>query len=156
MAETVKEKTLEKQIVVFSLAGKEYGLPVEYVTSIERVTAITRVPNVRSYIKGVINLRGIIVPVIDLRRRFAFEETPYTAHTRILIIAFSDITVGLVVDAAKDVIKINSTDIEEQPDVIGVEKKDFINGVVHTGNRLIILLDLPQILELAGADDDGV
>lgn len=156
MAQQLEENKISQtgQIVVFSLAGKEYGLPVEYVTSIEKVTAITRVPNVKRYIKGVINLRGIIVPVLDLRTRFGFTESPFTEQTRILIISIAGIIAGLIVDAATDLLHITDADIEEQPDVIGVEKQDFIHGVVYLQDRLIMLLDLQHILELAGVAEN--
>ena len=145
--------TLAGEIVVFTVAGKEYGLPVEYVTSIEKVNAITRVPNVKPYIKGVMNLRGIIVPVLDLRCRYALEETPISEKTRILIIDYEGIIAGFIVDAANDVLKFTTAEFEEQPEVLGMKSQNFIEGVVHHQDRLIILLDLRQILELTGDAD---
>ncbi len=154
LVENKRVNVQEEEIVVFSLAGKEYGINVKYVTSIEKITFITRVPNTKPYIKGVMNLRGIIVPIIDLRTRFGLEETHYTEKSRILIISFEDITVGLIVDAANDVIKITESNVEAQPEVIGVEKQNYIQGVVHLQDRLIILLHLHKILNLSGEHDE--
>ena len=92
--------------------------------------------------KGVINLRGIVTPIIDLRKRFGLEETEYNDSTRVIIVAFDDIEVGLIVDAANDVIDIIEGDIEPSPEMVGIESDEFVKGVVKVDNRLLILLDL--------------
>src|SRR5690625_6453151 len=87
-----------KKIIVFQLGKEEYAVPVEQVGSIERMQAITRVPQTASFIKGVINLRGVVTPVLDLRTRFEMEEIDYDDATRIIIVYFENIEVGLIVD----------------------------------------------------------
>ena len=87
-----------------------------------------------------------MTPIIDLRKRFGLEETEYTDSTRVIIVAFDDIEVGLIVDAANDVIDIIEDDIEPSPEMVGVESDEFVKGVVKVDNRLLILLDLEKIL----------
>ena len=96
----------DMKLIVFQLSGKEYGIPVHLVHGIEKVQHITRVPGAAPFVKGVINLRGVVTPIIDLRKRFGMEESPYTEATRVIIVAVEDIEVGLVVDTANDVIDI--------------------------------------------------
>lgn len=143
MSSSVANK--EMKLVVFSLNNKEYALNVQFVRSIEKMMHITRVPNVEYYIKGVINLRGVITPVIDLRSLFQIEENPNPENTIILIVSLDDKEIGLIVDEANDVINIKEDDIEPQPDVIGNEKQQFIEGVIQQGERLLILLKLENI-----------
>lgn len=90
----------------------------------------TRVPHVPNYIKGVINLRGVIIPIIDLRTRFQVEAAEYNQNTRIIIVSMADKEVGLIVDEANDVMNIDMDTIESQPDVIGTERQIYIAGVV--------------------------
>ncbi len=138
----------EMKVVVFSLDNKEYALDVEHVVSIERMQKFTRVPHVPPYIKGVINLRGVIIPIIDLRIRMGMEEVPYDHHSRIIIVEMDNKEVGLIVDAANDVMNIQVEHIESQPDIIGKNKQDYIMGVLRYNNRLLILLKLEQVLNL--------
>lgn len=143
MAETL---TADIKVIVFRLKDKEYAIPVNHVVAIEKVQHITRVPNTSPFVKGVINLRGVVTPIIDLRRRFEIEEEAYTESTRVIIVALSDMEVGLIVDAANDVIDIKESDIEPSPEVIGVKEAEYISGVVKVGKRLLILLDLEKVL----------
>ncbi|MFB9987663.1 chemotaxis protein CheW [Bacillus benzoevorans] len=137
----------EIKLIVFKLNGKDYGIPVNDVYGIEKVQHITRVPGTAVFIKGVINLRGIVTPVIDLRKRFCMEECPYSDETRIIIVAHNDIEVGLIVDAANDVIDINEDSIEPSPEVGDYEEDDSISGVVKLEKRLLILIDLEKVLD---------
>lgn len=134
------------KVIVFQLKEKEYAIPVSQVTAIEKVLHITRVPNAVRYVKGVINLRGVVTPIIDLRARFDIEEEPYNEGTRIIIVSLDDLEVGLVVDAANDVLDIPNENIEPQPEVVGTEEAEFITGVAKLDKRLLILLDLEKIL----------
>lgn len=134
------------KVIVFQLKQKEYAIPVHQIQSIEKVLHITRVPNTVHYVKGVINLRGVVTPIIDLRARFELEEEPYTESTRIIIVVLEDLEVGFIVDAANDVIDIPSHHIEPQPDVVGVEEAEFITGVAKINKRLLIIVDLEKIL----------
>jgi len=144
----VQTEANEQKVVVFSLNKKEYALDVQHVVSIEKMQYFTRVPHVPNYIKGVINLRGVIIPIIDLRTRFQVEAAEYNQNTRIIITSLADKEVGLIVDEANDVMNIDMDTIEFQPDVIGTEKQNYIAGVVKIEDRLLILLKLEKILNL--------
>src|SRR3954467_3327313 len=97
----------EIKVIVFALAHEQYGVEVEKVRTIERMLPMTRVPKTPDFVKGVINLRGVVTPVIDLRGRFGFEQNEYTDNTRIIIVAAGDIEAGLIVDSANDVIDVD-------------------------------------------------
>ena len=140
------EEVMYKKVVVFQLKDKEYAIPVERVKAIEKVLHITRVPNATNYIKGVINLRGVVTPIIDLRARFELAEQEYTESTRIIIVSVDEMEVGLIVEAANDVIDIPIENIEPQPDVVGTDEAEFITGVAKINKRLLILIDLEKVL----------
>ncbi|MBM7603301.1 purine-binding chemotaxis protein CheW [Metabacillus crassostreae] len=135
------------KVIVFQLKDEEYGIPVEQVRSIEKVQHITRVPKTSSYIKGVINLRGVVTPIIDLRRRFDLEEVENSDSTRMIIVSREDIEVGFIVDAANDVIDINQDLIEPAPEVVGSVQAEYIQGVAKLDKRLIVMIDLAQVLK---------
>lgn len=135
-----------RKVIVFQLGEEEYAVPVEQVGSIERLLKITRVPRAASFVKGVINLRGVVTPIINLRSRFGMEETEYTDQTRIIIINIDDIDVGLIVDVANDVIDVEPESIEPTPEVIGAVDVNYIDGVVNLEKRLLILLNLQKVL----------
>ncbi|MDZ5711742.1 chemotaxis protein CheW [Jeotgalibacillus haloalkalitolerans] len=137
------------KVIVFQLVNKEYAVPVHNVQSIEKVMHITRVPGVPAYVRGVINLRGVVTPIIDLRKRFSLEEAEESEHTRIIIITVNGLEVGLVVDAANDVLDLSTDSIEPQPNVVGSIENDFISGVAKIDRRLLILLQLDKVLENA-------
>lgn len=136
----------ELKIIVFQLTEKEYAIPVDQVLSIEKCQHITRVPGVAPTIKGVINLRGVVTPIIDLRKRFGLENGVYTDQTRIIITVIEEFEVGLIVDAANDVLDIQRDAIEPPPEIAGENETDYIKGVVKLGKRLLILLDLEKVL----------
>ena len=135
-----------QKAVIFAIDEKEYAINVGLVLSIERILPMTRVPNVPDYIKGVINLRGKIVPIMDLRLRLSMQEAPYTEESRIIILNVEGKELGFIVDKALDVIDFSDEDIEDQPKVSGTQKEEFIKGVFRLGERLIILLDIDVIL----------
>lgn len=143
MAETIVS---EFKIIAFQLKDKEYAIPVEQVRSIEKIQHITRVPGVAPHIKGVINLRGLVTPIIDLRNKFRLGDADYSEHSRIIIAVLEQLEVGLIVDAANDVLDIQLDEIEPPPEIIGGTEAEYINGVVKAGNRLLILLDLEKVL----------
>lgn len=113
------ETVTEKKVIVFQLKDEEFAVSVQQIGSIERIQTITRVPNTAHFVKGVINLRGVVTPIIDLRSRLGIEEAEYTESTRIIIVNLEDMEVGLIVDAANDVIDISTETIEPAPEVIG-------------------------------------
>ncbi|CAM3357867.1 chemotaxis protein CheW [Marinicrinis lubricantis] len=138
---------LELKVIVFALGEEEYGVEVDKVQTIERMTPLTRVPKTPDFIKGVINLRGVVVPVIDLRGRFQLPEAEYTDSTRIIIVQVNDIQVGLIVDSANDVIDVSSDKIEAAPEVVGGIRAKYLRGVAKLDNgKLLIMLNLDQVL----------
>lgn len=137
----------ELKVIVFQLGEEEYGVEVDKVRTIERMLPMTRVPKTPAFVKGVINLRGVVTPVIDLRGRFGIEEAAYTESTRIVIVAYGDLEVGMIVDAANDVMDVNSDHIEDPPEVVGGIKAKYLRGVAKVGeDRLLILLNLEEVL----------
>ncbi|MBM7571841.1 chemotaxis protein CheW [Aquibacillus albus] len=136
----------EMKAIVFQLKDEEYAISVHQVGSIERMQHITRVPQTADFVKGVINLRGVVTPIIDLRKRFSIEESPFTDSTRIIIVYMDNMEVGLVVDAAYDVIDIPTEAIEPPPEVIGTVDVDYIDGVAKLDSRLLILLNMEKVL----------
>ncbi len=141
-----ENELLENKIIVYQIENEEYAISVQHVGSIERVLPITRVPGTPDYVKGVINLRGVVTPVIDLKKRFYNKETNFTEQTRIIIVSIEEITIGLIVDSANDVIDIDKDLIEPAPEAIGSRVVDYISGVIKLDKRLFILLDLEKVL----------
>ena len=134
------------KVIVFQLADKEYAIPVSHVQGIEKLMHITRVPKTPYFVKGVINLRGVVTPIIDLRERFALPISSNEETTRIIIVMLDNMDVGFVVDSANDVLDIPIESIGQQPEVVGSLEEEFISGVVKLDNRLLILLHLDKIL----------
>ncbi|GAB6988935.1 chemotaxis protein CheW [Paenibacillus pini] len=138
----------ELKVIVFKLGNEEYGIEVEKVQTIERMLPITRVPKTYTFVRGVINLRGVVIPVIDLRGRFNLPEGEYTDQTRIIIVAVNEMEVGFIVDSANDVIDLNTDRIESPPEVVGGIKAKYLDGVAKIGDdRLLIMLNLAEVLK---------
>ncbi|MBB3125903.1 purine-binding chemotaxis protein CheW [Paenibacillus rhizosphaerae] len=136
------------KVIVFKLGSEEYGIEVDKVQTIERMLPITRVPKTYTFVKGVINLRGVVIPVIDLRGRFGLPETEYTDQTRIIIVVVGEMEVGFIVDSANDVIDLNRDRIETPPEVVGGIKARYLDGVAKIGDdRLLIMLNLSEVLK---------
>ncbi|AOC91057.1 chemotaxis protein CheW [Bacillus amyloliquefaciens] len=143
---TAEIKTGEKMIV-FMINGKEYAISVSQVKSIEKWQKPTRVPGVESYIRGVINLRGVITPVLDLRKRLNQPEQDITEETRIIIISYRDADVGWVVDEANDVITVHENEIESAPESQTKEADVWIKQIVKQDNRLLNIIDAHAVLD---------
>ncbi|QOY34493.1 chemotaxis protein CheW [Anaerobacillus isosaccharinicus] len=136
----------EIKVIVFQLKDEEYGVEVHQVKSIERMQHITRVPRTTDFVKGVINLRGVVTPIIELRNRFGIEQIETTDSTRIIIVAVGNMEVGLIVDAANDVVDIPTDLVEPPPQVVGGIEADYLRGVAKMEKRLLILLNLDKVL----------
>ena len=137
----------ELKVIVFALNHEEYGIEVDKVQTIERLSPITRVPKTPAFIKGVINLRGAVVPVIDLRGRFNLEETEMNENSRIIVVAVNDIEVGFIVDSANDVIDIDTDQIDSPPEIVGGIRAKYLHGIAKLGEgRLLIMLNLNEVL----------
>lgn len=137
----------ELKVIVFALGDEEYGVEVDKVRTIERMQPLTRVPKTPAFIKGVINLRGVVTPVIDLRGRFQLPESDYTENSRIIIVGVGDLEVGMIVDAASDVIDVNTDEIEDPPEIVGGIKAKYLRGVAKVSDqRLLVMLNLEEVL----------
>ncbi len=141
-----KNAVSEIKVIVFRLLNEEYGVDVNQVLSIERMEHITRVPKTADFVRGVINLRGVVTPIIDLRSRFGIEAASYTDSTRIIIVSVEGVEVGLIVDSANDVIDIPIEAIEPAPEVVGGIEAEYLHGVAKLNKRLLILLNLNKVL----------
>jgi purine-binding chemotaxis protein CheW len=134
------------QYLTFSLGQEEYGVEILKVQEIKGYSAITPIPNTPVYLKGVMNLRGNIIPVVDLRSKLAMAEAPYNQFTVIVVVTVGSKTIGLVVDAVSDVLSIPKTDIQETPDFGAQVDAGFISGMAKAGDRLVVLLDIERVL----------
>jgi purine-binding chemotaxis protein CheW len=134
------------QIVSFRLASEEYGVDISQVQEIIRMVEITHVPRAPRFMEGVINLRGQLIPIIDLRTRFAMTRAEHTKSTRIIVTEIGTKKVGIIVDSVSEVINIPLEQVEDAPDMIAGVGTEYIQGVGKVGERLIILLDLTMVI----------
>lgn len=135
-----------RQFVEFKLGDEKYGVDILQVKTIERMMPITRVPKAPSFVEGVINLRGEIVPVIDLKKRFDLPEGKITENTRIIIVTVKDLTVGMIVDSSTEVIQLPQDEIEDAPAITSGIDSDYLEGVGKINDELLILLNLAKVL----------
>ncbi|CUH96110.1 hypothetical protein P22_2198 [Propionispora sp. 2/2-37] len=152
-AENVEPNTAylsnEVQMVAFKLGREEYGIDILQVQEIKKMTDITRVPHTPDYIKGVMNLRGSVLPVIDLKTRLGLMDQEYTDDTRIIIVKVDEIAVGMIVDAVSEVLAISQEQIEAPQESVGGVSTDYLSGVGKMENRLLILLNLEAIIGMS-------
>lgn len=140
----------DEHLVVFTLGEELYGVTIQTVESIIKIQAITEVPRTAPYVLGVTNLRGTVVPVLDLRKRFNLEFIETTANTRIIIINTEGSKVGIVVDEVTEVLKVSQNAIQPPPPMATSVDSAFINGIAKINNKLVILLDLVKVLDSSG------
>lgn len=133
-------------LVVFELAGDSYGVEIAAVNTIIRMENVTEIPRTPSFVEGVINLRGSIIPVIDLRKRFGLVAGEYTKASRIAVVESKGQLVGLIVDAVTETLRLPQDSIEQTPSVANSADSDFVRGVGKLEDRLVVLLDLEKIL----------
>ncbi len=136
------------QLVVFSIGKELYGVGIEAVHEIVKVPDITEVPDAPAFLEGVINLRGKIVPVVDLRKRMKLDSRERTKSSRVLITENESRLVGLLVDAVSEVLKIQPESVDAPPEMISSIGVQYITGVAKVEGRLIILLDLKKVLSV--------
>lgn len=147
------EKGTQK-FILFALGENIYGVPIEQVVSIVRPEALTRVPDAPCFVEGVMNFRGTIVPVIDVRKRFGMETAAPTKDSRVIVVVSGDLTVGMLVDTAREVVEYDSEHIEATPDIIGGLDAAFISGIASMeDDRLLILLNLENVLNHQDVND---
>ncbi len=135
------------QLVSFVIDKEEYGIDILNVQEIIRSVEISRVPNAPEFVDGVINLRGKIVPVLDLRKRFGKPARPKDKDTRIIVIELGDKVVGFIVDKMKEVIRIPQSIIEAPPELSLDVNTKYITGIAKLEDRILVLLDLVQLLD---------
>lgn len=147
----------EIQLVVFQLntreTSTEYGVPITQVQEINRLTDPTKLPKAPDFVEGVINLRGKVIPIIDLKKRFGMSKSEYTDDTRIVVVEIAGQTVGVVVDLVTEVLRLPESSIEPPPSMIAGITANYLTGVGKVGNRLLVLLDLAQILSESEAEE---
>jgi len=136
----------QEQVVVFSLAGEHYALDISRLQGIIKLPEVTRIPRAPMFVEGVINLRGAIVPVLDLRRRFGLPERTDTPDTRIINVEMGNNLVGLIVDSVDQVINIPSGVIEPTPDLVTTVDSTYLRAIAKLEDRLVTLLDLDRVL----------
>jgi purine-binding chemotaxis protein CheW len=134
------------QVATFHLGSEEYGVDISQIQEIIRMVEITRVPRTPDFMEGVINLRGQLIPIIDLRARFGMERISPTKSTRIIVTDIGTKRVGIIVDSASEVLHIPIEAIEQAPEMIAGIATDYLQGVGKVGDRLIILLDLTMVI----------
>lgn len=139
------------QYLTFLLANEEYGVDILRVQEIKGWDGVTPIPNMPDFILGVINLRGTVVPIIDLRKRFGLERIPFSKTTVVVVVRVSDSqrgerTMGIVVDAVSEVHNIAKTDLKPAPDFGGVISTEAIKGLATRDNRMLIMLDIDRLI----------
>jgi purine-binding chemotaxis protein CheW len=136
----------EEQLVVFDLAAEGYGVDIGAVREIIRMQDITKVPGAPPFVEGIINLRGSVIPVVDLRKRFALEVSERNRDNRILVVDIGGQDIGVVVDAVTEVLRIAGDSVEPPSAVITTADSVYLLGIVKLEGRLVILLDLEKVL----------
>lgn len=144
----------ERQLVVFDLAGEIYGVNIETVREIIRMQPVTFVPDAPDFVEGVINLRGRVIPVIDLRRRFGLTVTKETNESRVLVVDSEGEDLGVIVDAVTEVQRIREDSIEPVSNLVSTEESEYIVGITKVEDQLIILLDLDRAIGNASSQND--
>ena len=155
----VKEPTAgdsdQLQLVTFEVAGEEFAVDILAVHEINRMLELTRVPQSPPEVEGVINLRGRIIPVVDLRKRFGLDASDRSEHNRIVVVEIKNRVIGFIVDRVHEVLRISPTIVDNAPEMATGIDSDFIKGVGKLEDRLLILLDLAKLFneeELAAAE----
>jgi purine-binding chemotaxis protein CheW len=136
------------QLVGFLIGSEEFAVDILKVQEINRITQITKVPNSPDFVEGVINLRGKVIPILDLRIRMGMEKKEHDSRTRIIVVEVDQKTIGFIVDEVTEVLRIPKSVIENPPDLVSNTKSEFITGVGKLEDRLLILLDLDKIISL--------
>lgn len=146
MTEQTVASELVLQLVTFTLNKEEYAVNILSVQEINRITEITRVPNAPDYVEGVINLRGKVIPVINLRKKFNLQVREIDESSRVIIMDIMGVTYGLIVDAVSEVLRIPADIVEPPPPMASSFSSMFIKGIAKLENRLIILIDIDRLL----------
>ncbi|MDI3280250.1 MAG: chemotaxis protein CheW [Bacillota bacterium] len=153
MEQELANRGEERQLVVFGLAGELFGIEIAAVQEIIRMQNVTKLPNMPDFVEGVTNLRGKVIPVMNLRKRFRLPDAPQTATTRIIVVEMNGTVAGMVVDAVQEVLRVSADQIEPLREVRSSVDAEYLLGVAKVGERLIILLDLAKVWALQESRD---
>ena len=143
------EDAMKGRFLTFSIGNETYGIEIENVVEIVRIQPITKMPEMPDYIKGIINLRGSIVPAMDIRLRFKKPEVDYTERTCVIVIHIGGMSTGLIVDCVSEVLTIPEEEISAAPEIISGERRGYIRNIGKTENHIILLLDCEKLLNEA-------
>jgi purine-binding chemotaxis protein CheW len=146
LSDQVSFGTDGNQYLTFALGQEEYGVEILKVQEIKGYVPPTPVPNTPSYIKGVMNLRGTIIPVVDLRAKLSLKETDYNQFTVIIVVTVGTKVVGLIVDSVSDVLNIPKSDVQAPPEFGSTVDVRFIDGMAKAGEKIIMLLDIDRVV----------
>jgi purine-binding chemotaxis protein CheW len=146
LSNETKISGVEEQFLTFRLVGQDYGISVLKVQEIRSWDKVTPIPNSPPYIRGVLNMRGLIVPIMDLRLRFSLKEIEYTAVTAIIVVNVAGRMAGIVVDAVSDVINVGTEQQCSAPEYEGQQNREFIKGLAQVDGKLLILLDIDRMV----------
>ena len=152
MSVTAEPAPAEQQLVAFHLAGETYGVDIAMINEIIRMSEITAIPRTPPEVEGIINLRGKIVPIVDLRRRMGLPPLARTSATRIIVLAFDEHIVGIIVDRVEGVVRLSDSDIEQPSQLITLREQDYVRAVGKTGDQLVILLNIQKVLRIEGIE----
>jgi len=141
------------QLVTFHVGNEEFGVDILDVREINRMMEITRVPHAPEFVEGVINLRGQVIPVVDVRTRFHLDAVEHDKNTRIVVVELGDKVVGFLVDSVSEVLRIPRALVEPPPPIVGSIDSQYIQGVVKLDDRLLILLNLQKLLNSGEAQE---
>ncbi len=133
------------QLVTFKLSSEEFGVDILKVQEIIKMMNVTKIPNAPVFIEGVINLRGKIIPIVDLRKRLGFKDREYDKSTRIIVVELDGLVLGFIVDSVSEVLRIPENTIEPPPSMVAGIESEYIEGVGKLDDRLLILLELKKI-----------
>jgi purine-binding chemotaxis protein CheW len=136
------------QLVSFKIGNEEFGVDILQVQEINRLVEVTRVPNAPDFVEGVMNLRGRIVPVVNLRKRLGLEKRENDKDTRIVVVEIEGKTIGFIVDSVSEVLRVSKSVVEPPPELISGIDSEYIIGIAKLENRLLILLDLKKVLNV--------
>ena len=142
------DNTILGKVMTFNIGDQIYGIDIQYVTEIIGLQHITKVPHVPEYIKGIINVRSKVVPIVDIRTRFGKPEIPYTSRTCIITLSFNETSVGIIVDSVADVEDIHTSDISATPQNKNVNENNFIQYMIRgKNNNTKLILDVAKLLD---------
>ena len=133
------------QLVTFRLDNEEFGVDILKVQEINKMIDITRIPNAPPFVEGVINLRGKIIPIVDLRKRLGFDGRSFDKSTRIIVVELDGTVLGFIVDSVSEVLRISANTVEPPPPLVSGIESEYIEGVGKLDNRLLILLELKKV-----------